>query len=295
MASLLDVSISKKVSIQYCLAGEIPMIRGDVSQLRQVAMNLVTNASEAIGDRTGVVAISIHAVELATGALERTIPPGGLPAGHYVMLEVSDTGEGMSEETMQRIFDPLFTTKITGRGLGLASLLNVVKRHNGAVEVKSKVGQGTVFRVYFPVEEGLREADAEAAPSSVSKWRGSGTVLVGDDESAIREVTKILLERFGFRVITAVDGLEAVDLYTEHAGDITLILIDVNMPKLSGIEAVSRIRHICPAVPVLLMSGYPEEQIMERFGRHPHTDFVKKPFQSSELLDGIRNLIETRR
>lgn len=295
MASLLDVSISKKVSIKYCLAKDTPTIRGEISQLRQVAMNLITNASEAIGDRPGVIAINIHGVDLKAGDLGRTIPPGGLPSGPYVMLEVSDTGEGMSEETMQRIFDPLFTTKITGRGLGLASLLNVVKRHNGAVEVKSKLGHGTVFRIYFPAETEGTEASEESAPVVVSTWRGSGTVLVADDEAAIREVTRILLERFGFRVIMAVDGLEAVDLYKEHAGDISLILIDINMPKLSGTEAVLRIRHISPAVPVLFMSGYPREQIMERFGKDPHTEFVKKPFQSSDLLEGIRAVIETRR
>ncbi len=295
MGSLLDVSISKKVTLRYCLSENIPFIRGDISQIRQVAINLITNASEAIGDHPGVIAISIHAVELKEGELERTVPPGGLPSGCYVLLEVSDTGDGMSEETLQKIFDPLFTTKITGRGLGLASLLNVVQRHNGAVEVKSEPGHGTVFRVYFPVEVQDGELRIEESLAAVSEWRGCGTALIADDEAAIRDITAALLKRFGFRVITASDGFETVDLYTEHAGDITLLLMDLNMPRLNGVEATLRIRHINPQVPVLFMSGYPREQVMERFGQHPHTDFIHKPFQSGELLASIRSVMESRR
>lgn len=294
MGSLLDVSISKKVTIEYCLDDQVPTIRGDISQIRQVAMNLITNASEAIGDRSGVIAVSIHEVELKTGELEQTFPPGGVPAGQYVRLEVSDTGSGMSEETMQKIFNPLFTTKITGRGLGLASLLNAVQRHNGAVEVKSTPGQGTVFRVYFPAENQNDTPDREEAPVSADEWRGYGTALVADDEEAIRGITSALLKRFGFRVILAADGLETVDLYTENAGDITLLLMDLNMPRLNGIEAVLRIRHINPTVPVLFMSGYSREQVMERFGKHPYTDFIRKPFQGSELKACIRRVMEAR-
>jgi PAS domain S-box-containing protein len=292
MGSLLYVSISKKVTMQYCLAENISRIRGDVSQIRQVVMNLITNASEAIGDRSGVIAISIHEVDLKAGELERTFPSGGLPTGLYVQLEVSDTGDGMKEETLQKIFDPLFTTKITGRGLGLASLLNVVQRHTGAVEVKSEVGRGTVFRVYFPVEEQKNELNSEKMPAVDNEWRGYGTVLVADDEEAIRDISSALLERLGFRVIMASDGVETVDLYTEHADEISLLLMDLNMPRLNGIEAVLRIRHINPRVPVLFMSGYPREQVMERFLHQPNTDFVKKPFQNSELLAGIRSVME---
>jgi PAS domain S-box-containing protein len=295
MGSLLDVSISKKVTIQYCLADNIPFIRGDVSQIRQVAMNLITNASEAMGDRPGVIAISIHEAELRAGELEHTIPAGGLPPGRYVRLEVSDTGDGMNEETLQRIFDPLFTTKVTGRGLGLASLLNVVQRHNGAVEVKSEPGHGAIFRVYFPVEAQDDAPSGEAMPPADGEWRGYGTALVADDEEAIRDITSALLQRFGFRVITAADGFETVDLYTGHAGEITLLLMDLNMPRLNGLEAALRIRHINPKIPLLFMSGYPREQVMERFGQQPHTDFIHKPFQSSELLSAIRGVMERKR
>jgi CheY-like chemotaxis protein len=171
----------------------------------------------------------------------------------------------------------------------------VVHRHNGAVEVQSTPGQGTIFRIYFPIEPQDEELGAESARPDSGEWRGYGTALVADDEEAIREITSALLQRFGFRVITAADGFETVDLYAENAGDITLLLMDLNMPRLNGIEAVQRIRHINPSVPVLFMSGYPREQVMERFGHQPHTDFVRKPFQSEELLAGIRNVMETRR
>ena len=296
MGSLLDVSISKKVNIQYCLTDDLPPIRGDISQIRQVAMNLITNASEAIGDRSGVIAISIHEVNLRMGELKNVFPPGHVLEGPYVQLEVSDTGDGMSEETLQKIFDPLFSTKVTGRGLGLASLLNAVQRHNGAVEVRSEVGQGTVFRIYFPVEESM--AGGAAATDALELdggWHGYGTVLISDDEDAIRDITTSLLERLGFRVITAADGFETVDLYTEHAEEISVLLMDINMPRLNGMEAALRIRHINPKVPVLFMSGYPREQVMDRFGQQPHTDFIKKPFQSAELAASVRNVMENRR
>ncbi len=292
MGSLLDVSISKKVSIQYCLRDDLPSIRGDISQIRQVAMNLITNASEAIGDRPGVIAISIHEVNLRQGEVRNVFPPGHILDGSYVQLEVSDTGSGMNEEILHKIFDPLFTTKVTGRGLGLASLLNAVQRHNGAVEVTSEPGQGTVFRIYFPIEE---ETGAEGGPGAVDVdegWHGYGTVLVADDEEAIREITTSLLERLGFRVITAADGFETVDLYTEYAEEISVLLMDINMPRLNGLEATLRIRHINPKVPVLFMSGYPREQVMERFGKQPHTDFIKKPFRSNALARAIRGVME---
>ena len=292
MGSLLDVSISKKVSIQYCLADNVPPIRGDISQIRQVAMNLITNASEAIGDRSGVIAISIHEVNLKPRELRNVFPPGHVLEGRYVQLEVSDTGGGMNEETLQRIFEPLFTTKITGRGLGLASLLNAVQRHNGAVEVKSELQQGTVFRVYFPVQASEVSAAERGELTRAGKWRGYGTVLIADDEEAVREVTSALLERMGFRVITASDGFETVDLYTEHAEEVSILLMDLNMPRLNGVEAALRIRHINPKVPLVFMSGYPREQVMGRFAQQPHTDFIKKPFQSSELTDVVRTVME---
>lgn len=295
MGSLLDVSISKKVRIQYCLDEDIPLIRGDISQIRQVAMNLITNASEAIGDRPGVIAISIHEVQLKEGELNDGFPGHGVPAGRYVRLEVSDTGDGMSRELMQKIFDPLFTTKVTGRGLGLAALLNAVERHRGTVDVKSEPGQGTVFRVYFPSEEQAADEVSAEQDEEDAEWRGWGTALVADDEEALRAITGTLLERIGFRVITAADGFDTVNQFTQHAGDITLLLMDLNMPRLNGIEATLRIRHINPNVPVLFMSGYPRDQVMERFGQQPHTGFVKKPFQNRELIEGIRSVMENSR
>ncbi len=294
MASLLDVSISKKVKIEYCLDQQVPPIRGDVSQIRQVAMNLITNASEAIGDRPGVIAISIHQTELKAGQLEKAFPAAGVPPGEYVQLEVSDTGSGMDRMTLEKIFDPLFTTKVTGRGLGLAALLNAVDRHNGAVTVDSEPGRGTVFRVYFPAappdpgEEGAGVACEDAG------WRGWGVALVADDEEAIRDISAALLEQCSFRVVTAADGLETVNRFTRHAEEISLLLIDLKMPRLNGIEAVLRIRHINPNLPVLFMSGYPRDEVMERFGEEQHTGFISKPFQNRELIAAVRDVMEAR-
>ena len=294
MGALLDVSISKKASIEYCLSDHMPSIRGDASQIRQVAMNLITNASEAIGDQPGVITINTHKVNLRPGQLESVFPSDSVVAGMYVLLEVSDTGGGMDERTLNKIFDPLFTTKVTGRGLGLAALLNAVQRHNGAVEVESQVGKGTVFRVYFPVEERPEEA-VEGEPKVDNQgWRGYGTVLIADDEEAIRDITETVLKRLGFQVIVAADGLQTVEKYTEHAKDITFILMDINMPHLSGTEATLRIRQINPKVPVLFMSGYPREEVMEDFEHQPHSDFIKKPFENAALTAAIRTLLEAR-
>lgn len=295
MGSLLDVSISKKVSIQYSLTDHIPMIRGDVSQIRQVVMNLITNASEAIGDQPGVIAISIHSVDLKDGELESSFPGSALPGGRYVRLEVSDTGAGMSRETMSKIFDPLFTTKVTGRGLGLAALLNAVERHNGAVTVSSDPGKGTVFRIFFPAEDADASGNAELQQRPKEDWRGWGTALVADDEDAVRDIVQALLERLGFRVLAASDGFETVETFTQHAEEITLLVMDINMPRLNGIEATQRIRHINPNLPVLFISGYARDQVMERFGQQMHTAFVKKPFQSGEFADGVRTIMEARR
>ncbi len=293
MGALLSVSISKKVKLQYSLGENLRPVRGDISQLRQVAMNLITNASEAIGDQSGVIAISIHEVNLRQGDLKNVFSSGAILEGPHVLLEVSDTGRGMSEETLQKMFEPQFTTKVTGRGLGLASLLNAVQRHNGVVDVKSKVGEGTVFCIYFPVEEEIVRTE-ENSPKSTEGWSGYGTVLIADDEEAIRDITATLLERIGFRVIAAEDGEEVVEQYIEHSEEISVLLIDINMPRLNGLEAALRIRHINPKLPVLFMSGYPRRQIMDRLGKQPHTNFVKKPFQSQELADAIRGVMENR-
>lgn len=292
MGSLLDVSISKKVRIEYCLDNDTQPVLGDISQIRQVIMNLITNASEAIGDRDGVIVISIRTVDLRKGELKDTVPEGGLPAGTYVRMEISDTGMGMDEETRKKIFDPMYTTKLTGRGLGLLSLLNVVERHHGAVTVESEKGQGSVFRVYFPAC--ITEGAAEPHPTlnDESSWHGYGTVLVADDEDSIREIATGLLSKAGFSVISAKNGLEAVDLFAEHADELTLLLVDLNMPQLNGIEAVLRIRHINPKVPVLFMSGFARKQVMERFENQPHTGFLKKPFLGNELLSAIRSIMQ---
>jgi PAS domain S-box-containing protein len=292
MGALLDVSISKKVKIEYCLKENIPLIRGDVSQIRQVAMNLITNASEAIGDRTGVIAVSTQEVYLRPGDLKDAFPAGISPEGFYVRLEVSDTGCGMDGITRQQIFDPQFTTKVSGRGLGLASLLNAVERHHGAVEVESKAGSGTVFRIYFPVEMKDHHDEVNEEEEAEDSWRGYGMALVADDENAVLDVAGALLDRLGFRVLKASDGMKAVDVYTEYGGEITFLLMDINMPGLNGVEAVQRIRHINPKVPVLFMSGYPREDIMARFGQMPHTGFIKKPFRNNGLVQAIRSVIE---
>ncbi len=293
MGALLEVSISKKVRIRYSFDTELSHIRGDVSQIRQVAMNLITNASEAIGDQSGVIDVSIRETVLFPGDLEQAYPPDGIIGGRYVLMEVSDTGCGMDDQTVHKIFDPLFTTKVNGRGMGMAALLNAVQRHNGVVEVKSCIGKGTVSRVYFHAEGPDESREAPVRTPSRSGWRGHGTALVADDEEAIRMITTTLLERMGFRVVTAIDGLDAIDRYSEFAEEVTCLLLDINMPNLSGSEAAHRIRDINPEIPILFMSGYSREEVMSRFGQQPRADFVKKPFETTALTEALRSVMES--
>jgi CheY-like chemotaxis protein len=162
------------------------------------------------------------------------------------------------------------------------------------VEVKSQPGQGTVFRVYFPAEEQAKDAAPDESEVQNEDWRGYGIALIADDEEAIRDITGTMLRRLGFEVITAADGQKAVELYTEHAEEITFMLMDINMPVLNGVEATLRIRHINPKLPVLFMSGYPREEVMDRFEHQAHTEFIKKPFESTSLTAMIRSVIEAR-
>ena len=208
MVHLLDVSTSKTATLKWHLDAHAAMVRADVTQLRQIVMNLITNASDAIGDNPGVIAIgtgtSLCSAERPGIEMSGDAKPGG-----YSCLEVSDTGGGMDAATRARIFDPFFTTKFTGRGLGLAAVLGIVKGHNAALRVESEVGRGTTFKVFFPASDAERQATGEPARAPRT-WTGRGTVLVVDDEDGVRLVTKRILGDAGFEVLLAADGEEAL-------------------------------------------------------------------------------------
>ncbi|MBI2880217.1 MAG: response regulator [Candidatus Tectomicrobia bacterium] len=291
MAHLLEAIIPKAVVVEYHFDPDPPPIDGDASQLRQVAMNLITNASEAIGDGSGVIRVSTGEIEVDHSYLSETYLGHELPDGRYVFLEVSDTGSGMDEEMRERIFDPFFTTKSTGRGLGLAALMGIVRGHRGAIRLHSEPGRGTTFRVLFPCSEQAGE-EPPGRPRIARGLQGRGTILVVDDEDSVRTVSRMMLEKCGFTVLTARDGKEGVDLFREYSDNIAAVILDLTMPQMDGEEAFHEIRRIRPDARVMLSSGYPEEDASYRFAGKGLAGFIQKPYGPMLLIEKLEELLQ---
>jgi two-component system, cell cycle sensor histidine kinase and response regulator CckA len=287
---LLKTSISKKAVLNVQIEKGLPAIQADPSQIRQVVMNLVLNASEALGDQTGVIALSASAA-MCDGVTLRGIGPGPAPVeGMYVRLEVADTGCGMSPEVQTRIFEPFYTTKFSGRGLGLAALLGIVRAHHGAIKVASEPGKGSVFTVFLPALADAPAADADTARVSQPVWHGSGTVLFADDEESLRTLGARMLERLGYRVLTAADGREAVETYRRRQDEIDLVILDLTMPLLDGGQAIAELRAFDPEVRVVLASGYTPEDVSSRLGGLALTGVLQKPYTLSRMRDLLSSL-----
>lgn len=290
MGRLVGAAIPKNVVLKYHMSRELPAVEGDPVQIRQVVMNLILNAAEAIGERSGVVSIATGQMLVDAAYLQGAYLNQELPAGNYIYLEVSDTGCGMDASTLARIFDPFFTTKFTGRGLGLAAVLGIVRSHRGTVKVYSEVNKGSTFKILLPATRTGTEpliSPENATPA----WRGSGTVLVVDDEPTVRVVAKRILEQQGFEVIVAKDGQEGVDLFAQNAEKVALVLLDMTMPKLSGEEAYREIRRVRSDVPVVLSSGYNEQDATERFAGKGLAAFLQKPYSPTDLLETTYNIL----
>jgi PAS domain S-box-containing protein len=283
MAQLLSVTVSKKVDLRFQLPETVPAIDGDRGQLRQVLVSLVTNAAEAVGDAPGVVTISTGTLQVEDGRLPGPDPGKTLVGGAYVFLEVSDTGIGMDKETQARIFEPFFTTKFTGRGLGLATVHGIVRAHGGAVQMHSAPGQGTTVRVLFPASAATLPVRAVAAATPRPAGSG-GTVLVVDDEPALRTCALRVLQRYGYRVLTAGDGVEGVELFREHAAEIDVVLLDATMPRMGGIEAMQSMHAIREDACVILSSGFSEDEEPIRRAASRFTSFLQKPYTPQSLL-----------
>jgi PAS domain S-box-containing protein len=291
MTHLLQVSLPRAVALRFALAPRLPAARADASQLRQVVMNLVINAAEAVGDRGGHIGVATHATRADPDFIRDVLRDPDLAPGDYVCLEVSDDGPGMTAEVLEKIFDPFFTTKFTGRGLGLAAVQGIVRGHRGAIRVQSESGRGTTFQVFFPAAGGAVEAAAAAPELSPEGWRGDGTVLVADDEETVRLIAGRMLGALGFRVVMAADGPEALRLFGADPGTFRLVLLDLTMPHLSGEEVFRELRRLRPDVRVLLMSGYTEQEVTTRFTGQGLAGFVQKPFQLPALLLKVRQAL----
>ena len=289
MLELLKVSISKHATLEVDLTPNLPAVRGSAAQIRQLALNLITNASEALGESDGTIAISTSWVRL--GARSRVQGAPSLPPGKYVRLEVKDSGCGMTAEVQARMFEPFFTTKFTGRGLGLAAVQGIVRRHDGSVHVTSVPGGGTRFEIYLPAAgQPGRTVPLEKPASPAEAAASHGTVLIVEDEEPLRLAVSKMLRRQGFSVFEARDGTAAIDVFRRLQDQIDVILLDMTIPGRSSRDVVDEARRIRPDVKVILTTAYSREATasFEAFGVR---GFIRKPYQVSDLVRLLRDTL----
>jgi PAS domain S-box-containing protein len=292
--TLIQASIPKNVGLRLDLEDCLPQIEADITQMHQLVMNLIINGAEAIEESNGTVQVTTSVEEIPPE--HGRIDAGGrgpgrseLAPGRYVLLRVRDDGCGMDEATKSRIFDPFFTTKFMGRGLGLAAVQGIVRGHKGAINVSSAPGAGTTFDVYLPAHEAARRTREEAAVRK--DLAGSGLALVVDDEELVRRVARLGLERYGYTVMTAENGQEAVDLFRQHRDRISVVILDMAMPVMGGDEALTHIRSIDPDARVVLTSGYSEDEAVGHFVNKRFAGFIQKPYTSSQLAEKIKSVL----
>jgi two-component system, cell cycle sensor histidine kinase and response regulator CckA len=276
-SGLLTAAAPGRGTLEFELDADVPTIEGDPTQIRQVVLNLVTNAADALGEGGGTIRVSV-----------------GSGPGATSWVQVQDDGRGMDEQTRRRIFDPFFTTKVTGHGLGLAVVHGLVQAHRGSIEVDSEQDRGTTIRVSFPTVEGAARGstpDEERRLPEATSGQRKGRLLIADDEPTVRTVVARMLRFGGYEVVTADDGREAVDRYREHDGAFDLVILDLTMPRLDGLGALRELRAIDPAVRVLLSSGYTEVDTSLELPGGPPLGFLQKPYTTRILLETLRGLV----
>jgi CheY-like chemotaxis protein len=278
MLRLLQTSIPGTVQLKVDLKADL-WIEADASQIQQVVMNLVINGAESMEPKGGVLRVS-------TAQVLKSPTQGD--AGTRICMEVQDSGSGMSEATKSRIFDPFFTTKFTGRGLGLAAVSGIIRGHQGTMEVESAIGEGSTFRISFPATEAPAKGAERIEPVELLEEPISGTVLVVDDQPELRRLAQQILERFGYTVLLAGDGQQAVDLFRQKSDVVTAILLDMTMPVMGGVEAFGLLRAIRADVPIVVSTGFGEESTRELLGASTVVGFVQKPYTAARLCERIR-------
>jgi signal transduction histidine kinase/CheY-like chemotaxis protein len=288
MLHMLEVSISKKAVLRLNLTPNLPSVEADATQMRQILMNLVINASEAIGERSGVIAISTGVMDCNRNYLCNVWLNENLNEGLYVYLEITDTGCGMSKDTLSKIFDPFFTTKFTGRGLGMSAVLGIVRGHKGAINVYSEEGKGTTFKILLPASGKPVEIFNHDSQTD-DDWHGSGTVLLVDDEETVRGIGKEMLHELGFTTVTANDGREAIDIFKQNP-DFTFVLLDLTMPHIDGEQCFRELRHLKPDVKVIMCSGFSEYEVTQKFTGKGLAGFIQKPYKLSVLKQAIQKI-----
>jgi len=290
MEHILSVSVSKKAVLRYELEKDLPSVEADATQLQQIIMNLVINASDAIGDNNGTIAISTGKMDCDAAYLQENWLNDKLSPGRYVFLEVADTGCGIAEADINRIFEPFYSTKFTGRGLGMAAVMGIVRGHKGAIKIYTELGKGSTIKVLLPAS--ALSVTPQDSASETTLLQETGTVLLVDDEKTVREIGREMLSDFGFESLSACNGIEALEIFKTHHEKIRFVLMDLTMPKMGGEETFREFRRINPDVKVIICSGYNEQEISQKFAGKGLAGFLKKPYTLAELQDKIKYILQ---
>ncbi|MFN8632139.1 MAG: response regulator, partial [Chloroflexota bacterium] len=291
IGDLMARSIAKAARLRYEFTPGLPPVLADATQMRQVALNLIVNASDALGGKHGDITLRTAMTTLEADDPD-VIPGGHAEPGEYVMLEVADTGSGMDAATRARIFDPFFSTKSMGRGLGLAATMGIVKGHGGAIRLRSERGKGSTFQVLLrPHRTTARPAKADRPVSSVRA--ATGRVLLVDDELSVRQVGRRILERAGFTVDEADDGPVAIERFRADPNGFDSVLLDLTLPTLDGLVVLREMRAMRPDVPIVLCSGWSADEVADSVRALPRTMFLQKPYQRQALVDALTHVVDT--
>ena len=291
MAPLLSACLPRRIRLRYDLREGLPPLLGDDRQLRQLVIALVHNAREALGDRTGEITLRTGSIEADSVYLANTYVDDALEPGEYLFLEIADNGPGILPDILPKVFDPFFSTKPSGRGLGLAAVLGIVRAHKGAIRLDSRLGMGSRFTVLLPTVPGEDISAAPPPESSPEELEATGMILLVDDEEPVLKVGEALLKRIGFGVLKARDGIEALDVFERYSDAIVCVVLDLSMPRMGGEETIDKLRERAPELPILVASGYSAQDVTERFSGQKHTLFLHKPYTSEQLRDSLRALL----
>ncbi len=291
---MLRTVISRNISVDFQLADNLPWIEADEGQIQQVLMNLITNASEAVGKQPGLITIATTVETCDQTRLENSRIETKPPPGLFVRLTVSDTGAGMDADTRERIFEPFFTTKFMGRGLGMAATLGIVRGHGGAIMLKSEPLQGTCFEVFFPASSATGpppQSSGSPNTDATNPAMATGPILIVDDEAPVREFLTEALHQLGYQTLSAGDGLEAVTLFRRKSDEIACIVLDLTMPIMGGVAAFNEFQRIKPGIKVILSSGFSTENVVTQFSHQKPQGFLQKPFQIDALKKEINRVL----
>jgi len=288
LTELLRISVGKDTVLNLSLAEELPVIEADNAQMQQLVLNLVTNASEAyesMPDATAVVQVSSGVMNVDAEFLEQALDHEYLEPGSYVYLEVADSGCGMKQALIDKIFEPFYSTKFEGRGLGMSAILGIVKGHHGLMKIDSEEGVGTTIRVCFPMSERqLKASNPKVEVVSENK----GYVLIVDDEDVVRSTAKLLVESLGYSTLEACDGVQGVQVFEQHQHDIVVVLLDLTMPNMNGADCLDALREMQPDVSVVLSSGYAKDEVIQQLSNAEGVGFIQKPYSRAGLGDILK-------